>query len=136
MDYDEKHSLSRLRPGSRRGFSVEGSGKALALLRGVKLGPGMLLAAQVEGQSVDVNDPLFVVVHRAVHPDAGGVESPAGVEVVQGMLVFGTSVRPDRQGRPISQVKLLFVPLDVVELVSFFALNGGCLRSCFPRGVV
>ena len=96
----------------------------------------MLLAVQVEGQSVDVNDPLFVVVHRAVHPDAGGVETPAGVKVVQGVLVFGAAVGPDRQGRTVSQVKLLFVPLDVVVFVPLFALLGGYLRSCFPLGVV
>lgn len=78
--------------------------EALTLFQGVKLGPGMLLTVQVEGQAVDVNDPLFVVVHRAVHPDAGGMESPAGVEVVQGVLVFGAAVGPYRKGRSVLSV--------------------------------
>ena len=91
----------------------------------------MLLAAQVEGQSVDVNNPLFVVVHRAVHPDAGGVETPAGVKVVQGVFVFGAPVGADGQGRSVAQVKLLFVAAGVVVFVVFGSLfvGGGAVFS-------
>ena len=69
-------------------LSVEGGSKPLALFGGVKFRPGAFLAAQLEGQPVDVNDALFIVVHAPVHPDAGWMETPTGVKVVQGVFVF------------------------------------------------
>jgi hypothetical protein len=112
--------------------------KACAFFLSVEFCPRMGVSIVVfPGSGEDINDPLLFVVHPRVDPHAGRVEVEAGVELVQRVLVFETRVRPDRQGRAVAQGESLQAPLDVVELVSLFALHDGVLlgRCSVPFGM-
>ena len=115
---------------------AEGLAEAFLLLCGVKLRPGMLLAVQVEGQSVDVKDALLIVeaVRVRLHPCR--VESPLGVKLVQGLFVFGSCVGADRQDRAVGPVVFLQAVLDVGVFASLCSLHFRILRFVFFLSVV